>query len=101
MTHDQHPEVVAVWHTASAAGRYFEELLADGTVHAWTEPPFGETYYPGEDDPDYNPICDCPAVPRRFARAARTAPPADRAHARWSVLNICRVGLLTCGDQFG
>ncbi|MEU2564970.1 hypothetical protein ABZ626_37445 [Streptomyces longispororuber] len=66
MNHDQEPEVVAVWHTASAVGRRFDELLADGTVYAWTEPPLGETYYLGEDDPDYNPICDCPAVPRRF-----------------------------------
>ena len=66
MTQDQEPEVVAVWHTASAVGRHFEELLADGTVYAWTEPPLGETYYPGEDDPDHNPICDCPAVPRAF-----------------------------------
>ncbi|MFF8604163.1 hypothetical protein ACF065_34720 [Streptomyces sp. NPDC015232] len=61
MNHDQEePEVIAVCHTASAVGRHFEELLADGTVYAWTEPPFGETYYPGEDDPDCNPICDCP-----------------------------------------
>lgn len=67
MTHDQEPEVIAVWHTASAIGRHFEELLADGTVHAWTEPPFGETYYPGEGDPHYNPICGCPGpFPRAF-----------------------------------
>ncbi|CAL9674526.1 hypothetical protein [Streptomyces sp. enrichment culture] len=44
MNHDQEePEVVAVWHTASAVGRHFEELLADGTVQAWAEPPLGET----------------------------------------------------------
>jgi hypothetical protein len=30
VNHDQ--EVVAVWHTTSATGRHFEELLADGTV---------------------------------------------------------------------
>ncbi|KUN16248.1 MULTISPECIES: hypothetical protein [Streptomyces] len=66
MTHDQEPEVVAVWHTASAIGRRFEKLLADGTVYVWTEPPIGETYYPGEDAPDYNPICHCPRTPRAF-----------------------------------
>ncbi|MET9800333.1 hypothetical protein [Streptomyces sp. NPDC006368] len=65
MTHDQEPEAVAVWPTASAIGRHFEELFADGTVQAWTESPFGKTYYPGEDAPDYNPICACPSV-RRF-----------------------------------
>lgn len=43
MTHDQEPQAVARWHTASAFGRHFEELLADRTVYAWTEPPIGET----------------------------------------------------------
>ncbi|MFF9024858.1 hypothetical protein [Streptomyces eurythermus] len=52
---DLHP-IVAEAITES----YFTE---SGT---WTEPPFGETYYPGEDDPDYNPICNCSTVPRRF-----------------------------------
>ncbi|UXY17613.1 hypothetical protein N8I84_01695 [Streptomyces cynarae] len=33
---------------------------------AWTEPPLGETYYPDEDDPDYNSICHCPRTPRVF-----------------------------------
>ncbi|MEV5242922.1 hypothetical protein AB0K89_27995 [Streptomyces cinnamoneus] len=51
MTHGQEPEVVAVWYTASAIGWHFEELLADGTVHAWTEPPFGETYTPARTTP--------------------------------------------------
>jgi hypothetical protein len=32
MTHDQEPEIVEVWHTASAIGQHFEELLADGNV---------------------------------------------------------------------
>lgn len=32
----------------------------DGSVIAWTEPPFGETLYPGDDAPDYNPIYSCP-----------------------------------------
>ncbi|GAB1339841.1 hypothetical protein ACE1SV_64310 [Streptomyces sp. E-15] len=73
MNHDQEePKVVAAWHTASAVGQHFEELLADGTVYAWTEPPFGETYHAGEDDPDYNPICDCPAVPRAFCISCAT-----------------------------
>ncbi|MFE0351239.1 hypothetical protein [Streptomyces griseoluteus] len=55
MIHDQEPEVVAVWHTASAIGRHFEELPADGTVYTWAGPPLGETHCPGEDAPDYNP----------------------------------------------
>ncbi|WP_258053496.1 hypothetical protein [Streptomyces sp. Ru72] len=44
MTSAQEPEVVAVWRESSPIGRRFEELLADGTVCAWTEPPLGETY---------------------------------------------------------
>jgi hypothetical protein len=83
VNHDQEPEVVAVWHTSSAAGRHSEELLADGTVYTWIEPPFGETYHPGEDNPDYyNPICGCAAVPHAFRIYCGPAPPADRAHAR-------------------
>ncbi|WP_331756549.1 hypothetical protein [Streptomyces sp. NBC_01568] len=58
MNHDQ--GVVAVSEENNAIGHHYEELHADGTLDAWTEPPFGETRYPGEDDPDHNPICDCP-----------------------------------------
>ncbi|MET9520326.1 hypothetical protein [Streptomyces sp. NPDC002994] len=32
-------EVVAVWAEHSAIGHHYEELRADGTVDAWTEPP--------------------------------------------------------------
>ncbi|TDU67124.1 hypothetical protein [Streptomyces sp. KS 21] len=53
-------KVVATWSEHSDVCHHFEDLLADGSVIAWTEPPFGETLYPGDDDPDYNPICDCP-----------------------------------------
>lgn len=58
MKHGQ--EVVAVWEEHSDIGHHYEELRADGTVDAWTEPPFGEPLYPGQGDPDYNPICSCP-----------------------------------------
>ncbi|MEU3188683.1 hypothetical protein ABZ707_31470 [Streptomyces sp. NPDC006923] len=58
--------VVATWSEHSEIGHHYEDLLADGSVIAWTEPPFGETLYPGDDDPDYNPICSCPRLPRQF-----------------------------------
>jgi hypothetical protein len=60
MNHGQEHEVVAVWAEHSASGHHYEELRADGTVDAWTQPPYGETRYPGEEDPDHNPICSCP-----------------------------------------
>ncbi|MFD8937933.1 hypothetical protein ACFV0R_22240 [Streptomyces sp. NPDC059578] len=53
-------EPVAVWAEHSAIGHRYEELLADGTVLAWTEPPVGEPLHEGADDPDHNPICVCP-----------------------------------------
>ncbi|MBK3384667.1 MULTISPECIES: hypothetical protein [Streptomyces] len=43
--------VVATWSEHSEIGHHYEDLLADGSVIAWTEPPFGETLYPGDDDP--------------------------------------------------
>ncbi|MEU7038800.1 hypothetical protein ABZ958_34795 [Streptomyces sp. NPDC046237] len=59
--------VVATWSEHSEIGHHYEDLLADGSVIAWTEPPFGESLYPGDDDPDYNPICHCPGQwPRQF-----------------------------------
>ncbi|MFD7667812.1 hypothetical protein [Streptomyces sp. NPDC059788] len=59
--------VAATWSEHSATGHHYEDLLADGRVISWTEPPFGETLDPGEDDPDYNPICRCPGPwPRSF-----------------------------------
>ncbi|MFJ6053597.1 hypothetical protein [Streptomyces sp. NPDC092307] len=65
MNHDQ--GVVAVWEEHSAIGHHHAELRVDGTVDAWTEPPFGETRYPGEGDPDHNSICGCPGQwPRAF-----------------------------------
>ncbi|MGW1619950.1 hypothetical protein [Streptomyces sp. NPDC002172] len=65
--HQDDEVVVAVWEKHSDIGHHYEELLADGRVIAWTEPPFGETVHPGEDDPDYNPICHCPGqTPRAF-----------------------------------
>jgi hypothetical protein len=47
-------EPVAVRAEHSAIGHRYEEL------HAWTEPPAGETVHPGDDEPDHNPICACP-----------------------------------------
>ncbi|MEW1551854.1 hypothetical protein [Streptomyces tsukubensis] len=55
-------EPVAVWAEHSEVGHRYEELLADGTVTAWTEPPFGESVHPGDDEPDHNPICHCPGT---------------------------------------
>ncbi|MER7050308.1 hypothetical protein [Streptomyces jumonjinensis] len=54
--------VATVWTEHSETGHRHEELLADGTLIAWTEPPFGETVHPGDDDPDHNPICACPGT---------------------------------------
>jgi hypothetical protein len=64
--HQEHGAVVTVRTEHSAIGHHHEELLADVEVLAWTEPPFGETLHPGEDDPDHNPICWCPRTPRAF-----------------------------------
>ncbi|MGW0825279.1 hypothetical protein [Streptomyces sp. NPDC002845] len=50
--HQEHEVVVAVWAEHSDIGHHYEELLADGRVIAWTQPPFGETVHPGEDGPD-------------------------------------------------
>ncbi|MYY85527.1 MULTISPECIES: hypothetical protein [unclassified Streptomyces] len=58
--------VVATWSEHSETGHHYEDLLADGRVIAWTEPPFGESLYPGDDDPDYNPVCHCPRTPQQF-----------------------------------
>ncbi|NED11860.1 hypothetical protein [Streptomyces sp. SID9124] len=41
--------VVATWSEHSEIGHHYEDLLADGSVIAWTEPPFGETLCPGDD----------------------------------------------------
>ncbi|MEU6889951.1 hypothetical protein ABZ918_33120 [Streptomyces viridosporus] len=67
MTHDQEPEVVAVWHAASAVGRHFEELLADGTVYAWTEPPLGEPTTPARTTPTTTPSATAPPSHARSA----------------------------------
>jgi hypothetical protein len=39
----QEEGVGATWSEHSMAGHPYEDLLADGRVIAWTEPPFGET----------------------------------------------------------
>ncbi|MGW3387873.1 hypothetical protein [Streptomyces cinereoruber] len=90
MNGDQAREV-AYWQETGWPVTRCEVLLADGTVEAWTEPPFGETRYPGEDAPDHNPICDCPALfPAAFCVecgelhrhlwSVRLPPPGRRTH---------------------
>ena len=56
----------ATWSEHSGAGHRYEHLLADGSIITWTEPPFGESLRPGDDDPDYNAICSCPRLPQQF-----------------------------------
>ena len=60
--------VVATWSEHSETGHHYEDLLDDGRVISWTEPPFGETLHPGDDDPDYNPICHCPRLPKQLCK---------------------------------
>ncbi|GAA2917317.1 hypothetical protein GCM10010524_54820 [Streptomyces mexicanus] len=52
-------------------------MLADGTVYAWTEPPFGEALYPGDGGPDCDNICGClgplAALPLPRVRPPRAA----------------------------
>ncbi|MCL7496024.1 hypothetical protein M8I34_32165 [Streptomyces sp. MCA2] len=39
-------DAVATWSDHSNIGHHYEDLLADGRVISWTEPPFGETLHP-------------------------------------------------------
>ncbi|WP_267885080.1 hypothetical protein [Streptomyces globisporus] len=39
---------------------------ADGQVHVDHTPPLGESYFEGDDDPDYHPICRCALFPIVF-----------------------------------
>ncbi len=89
--------VVATWSEHSEIGHHYEDLLADGRVIAWTEPPFGESLYPGDDDPDYNPICHCPLTPRQFCMegAGCNAPCNTGCNTRGA---RARVAGLTCGN---
>ncbi|GGT30383.1 MULTISPECIES: hypothetical protein [Streptomyces] len=80
--------VVATWSEHSEIGHHYEDLLADGQVIAWTEPPFGETLYPGDDDrlqPDLR-VPDAVAAPvlhgvRRLRRLRAVHRPAHLAPA--------------------
>ncbi|MFB7941761.1 hypothetical protein [Streptomyces sp. NPDC056049] len=58
--------VVATWPQSTGCGTRHEELTADGQVHVDYAPPLGEPWFEGDDDPNYNPICDCPRVPLQF-----------------------------------
>ncbi|MDQ0904603.1 hypothetical protein QFZ22_000588 [Streptomyces canus] len=58
--------VIAVWVESTWCGTRFETLTADGQVHVDGRPPLGEPWFEGEDDPDYNPICGCPRLPKQF-----------------------------------
>ncbi|MFD5477738.1 alpha/beta hydrolase family protein [Streptomyces hawaiiensis] len=52
--------------TWERCGTRYEDLTADGQVHVDYMPPLGEPWFEGDDDPDYNPICSCPRVPKQF-----------------------------------
>ncbi|MET9197130.1 hypothetical protein ABZX60_27995 [Streptomyces olivaceus] len=58
--------VVATWVQSTGCGTRYEDLTVDGQVHVDYAPPLGEPYFEGDDDPDYNPICWCPRVPKQF-----------------------------------
>jgi hypothetical protein len=57
---------VAVWTSVTGCGTRTETLTDDGQVHVDVIPPFGETEFAGDDDPDYNPVCNCPRAPRAW-----------------------------------
>ena len=58
--------VIATWVQSTGCGTRYEELTADGQVHVDYAPPLGEPWFEGDDDPDHNPICSCPRVPKQF-----------------------------------
>lgn len=58
--------VIATWVKSTGCGTRYEELTADGQVHVDYTPPLGEPWFEGDDEPDYNPICDCPRLPKQF-----------------------------------
>ncbi|MEV7082381.1 hypothetical protein AB0N88_28210 [Streptomyces sp. NPDC093516] len=58
--------VIAMWTESTWCGTRHETLTADGQVHVDGRPPLGEPWLEGEDDPDYNPICHCPRLPKQF-----------------------------------
>jgi hypothetical protein len=59
---------VAVWTTVTGGGTRIERLTADGQVHGDGRPPLGEPWFEGDDDPDWNPVCDCPRAPRDWCQ---------------------------------
>jgi hypothetical protein len=64
--------VVAVWVKSTWCGTRYEDLTADGQVHVDYTPPLGEPWFEGDDDPDYNPICWCPRLPKQFCMECAT-----------------------------
>lgn len=54
------------WHLTSDCGARYETLHADGQVHVDVQPPIGEPEFDGQDDPDHNPVCNCPRAPRSW-----------------------------------
>lgn len=62
---------VAVSPSVTGCGTRTEMLTDYGQVHIHVRPPLGETEFEGEDDPDHNPVCNCPRSPR--ARCQRCA----------------------------
>ncbi|MFF5279639.1 hypothetical protein [Streptomyces sp. NPDC000133] len=62
--------VIATWVTATDCGARYETLHADGQVHVDVQPPIGEPEFDGQDDPDHNPVCNCPGHHAPGATAA-------------------------------
>lgn len=58
--------VIATWVTSTDCGARYETLHADGQVHVDVQPPIGEPEFDGQDDPDHNPVCNCPRAPRSW-----------------------------------
>lgn len=57
---------VAVWTPVTGCGTRIETLTDDGQVHVQAYPPLGEPEFDGDDDPDFNPVCNCPRAPQAW-----------------------------------
>ncbi|MGW5355985.1 hypothetical protein ACWERV_36435 [Streptomyces sp. NPDC004031] len=65
---------VAVWTRTTGCGVRVSTLTDDGRVHVTGLPPLGEPWFEGDDDPDYNPVCDCPRAPRGWCEQCDDCP---------------------------
>lgn len=61
--------VAATWVESTACGTRYETLTADCRVHIIGRPPFGEPWAEDDDDPGYNPVCNCPCAPQAWCAA--------------------------------